>query len=320
MTAVTKPDATAPTAVAKRIDENVLALRERNAMVAQIRGTQWGLGIDSRTTKAVAHYCLTMGLDPVRHVEVLGGRIYLTAEFYQERGARLIRQGLVTIQPSEFINADPRLEQLTANPDQETAAWAKGEIVRRTKLRIEHNAPEDAKAIAVQRITVVATGMQVTGVNWCGVKAGKKDPVGDAEPTKTALTRAARRAWKQVADVIPGYGAEVKPIEEEARLLNGDLDPADEIEPEPPRPLLTGQSAEIAAGSEHPAPYAPAAEPRAVLRLPSWTGYSHAGEPIASVPTPDLEAIFLRLQDQPKYSVTADAIALVLEDRRGEAA
>jgi hypothetical protein len=95
MTAVTRTDQAALTRA--RVNENIAELRERNAMVAQIRGTQWGLGI--------------MGLDPVRHVEVLGGRIYLTAEFYQERGAKLIREGLVD--PSR---RRPRSSTATSKP------------------------------------------------------------------------------------------------------------------------------------------------------------------------------------------------------------
>ncbi len=221
-------------AVALRVEANVAQLRARNAMVAQIRGTQWGLGIDSRAARAVANYCLEMGLDPVRHVEVLGGRIYLTSEFYQERAAPLIRSGQVVPHEPEFINVDARLDALADDADAETAAWAKAEKVRRVKARIEHNAPEAAIATCVQRCTIAITGKTIVGVNWCGGGTRKKyasggvlkdaDPIGDLEPTKTSITRAGRRMWKQVADVIVEYGRQIKPIEARAQLINESLD------------------------------------------------------------------------------------------------
>jgi hypothetical protein len=246
----------ASTDVAKRVDANVQALRERNQMVAQIRGTQWGLGIDSRTARAVAHYCLELGLDPVRHVEVLGGRIYLTAEFYLERGAPFIRSGEIIPHEPEFINVDPRLEALAQDTDAETATWAKAEKLRRTKARIEHNAPEAAVSTCVLRLTIAATNKTLVGVNWCGGGTRKKlksggvlvdgDPIGDLEPTKTSITRAGRRAWKQVADVIMDYGKQVKPVEARAELINEDLAEGEipEAGTGEARPLLLGMSTE----------------------------------------------------------------------------
>jgi hypothetical protein len=37
--------------------------------------------------------------------------------------------------------------------------------------------------------------------------------VGDAEPTKTAETRAERRAWRQLAEVVSEYAQQVKRVE-----------------------------------------------------------------------------------------------------------
>jgi hypothetical protein len=246
------------TVMQKRIDQHVADLRARNAMVAQIRGTAWGLGIDSRVARAVSNYCLEMGLDPVRHVEVLGGRIYLTAEFYQERGAPLIRSGEVIPHEPDFINRDPRLDALITGDDKDVAEWAKGERTRRMKARIEHNAPEAAVSTCVQRLTIKATGQTVVGVNWCGGGTRKKitrnrqtgekieidaDPIGDLEPTKTSITRAARRAWKQVADVILDYGRQVKPIEARAEIISAEIE-----EPEPIAETAAAAPAQLGAG------------------------------------------------------------------------
>jgi hypothetical protein len=193
------------------VDEN----RARNALVQQIRGTIWGKEVSDIMARAVAQYCRENQLDAVRHVEVLGGRIYLTAEFYDERGAELLRAGVIVPAEPDYINADARLDELAKMGD----SWACAEEIRRKRERIRWGVPEDAKAAVVQRFIIAESGKAVVGVNWCGQKSGKRDPVGDAEPSKTAQTRARRRAWKQIADVIPGYAAMVRPIEERARAL-----------------------------------------------------------------------------------------------------
>jgi hypothetical protein len=190
-------------------------IRARNLMVAAIRGTQWGNNLSQDVQRSIAEYCRQNNLDPVRHVEILGGRIYLTAELYDEKGAHLIRTGVIRPDEPDYINADPRLDELEKKGD----AWAAEENVRRLRQRIAHNVPEKAAAAVVQRFWVHGTDTAIVGVNWCG-GTGKKDPVGDAEPAKTAATRARRRAWKQLADIIPGYAEIIQPIEATARMVS----------------------------------------------------------------------------------------------------
>jgi hypothetical protein len=205
------------TGVTKRVDARVAELRERNELVRQIRGAQWGKDLTEGAARAVAHYCNTNGLDATRHVEILGGRIYLTASFYEERGAPLLLTGQIRKDEPDFIQADDRLDTLATGGDE----WAIEERTRRARLRIKHAVPEAARGACIQRMHI-AGGATIVGVNWCGgvrpkTQYGKDaDPIGEAEPTKTAETRAARRAWKQLAEVIPGYGAAVKPIEASA--------------------------------------------------------------------------------------------------------
>ena len=232
-----RPEQTPGTAVAKRVDARVAELKERNELVAAIRGTQWGRDTSPQMARAVAHYCHENGLDPVRHVEILGGRIYLTAEFYDEKGAGLERSGVVIPDEPDIISADERLDKLAAEGDE----WAVAERTRRMRERIKHGVPEKVGAAVVQRFRLAATGHAVVGVNWCGGADGRKnDPVGNAEPTKTATTRARRRAWKQIADVIPEYARTVKPVEATARLASQQL-PVSVVERESgPRALVSG--------------------------------------------------------------------------------
>lgn len=213
------------------IDEN----RARNAVIQQIRGTIWSKEMNDGQIRALAQYCRENQLDAARHVEVLGGRIYLTAEFYDERGAELLRSGQIVPAEPDYVNADARLDEMAKAGDE----WAKDENDRRKRERIKWNVPEDAKAAVVQRFIIAGNGKAVIGVNWCGQKSNKRDPVGDAEPSKTAQTRARRRAWKQIADVIPGYGAIVRPIEEGARALAPILTVEAPETKRPTRPLLT---------------------------------------------------------------------------------
>jgi hypothetical protein len=187
------------------------AAKAQAAVAKAIRGTIWGKDCAPLVVDAVVAYCRQNHLDAVRHVEVLGGNIYLTSTFYDERGAPLLHSGEVVFAEPDYINVDPRLEELAKAGD----AWAIEERARRLKERIKWNVPEAAKAAVVQRAKL-RSGMDAVGVNWCG-GLQKRDPVGDAEPAKTAQTRARRRAWRQIADFVPSYAAAVRSIEQNAK-------------------------------------------------------------------------------------------------------
>lgn len=211
--------------------------RERNALIAAIRGTLWGKETTVEMARYIAQYCRENNLDAVRHVELLGGRIYLTAELYDEKGAPLIMDGTIIPDEPDYINADKRLDKLAEAGDE----WAKQESTRRQRARIDFNAPENALAICVQRFRIKASEATIVGVNWCGGGARTKDPVGDSEPTKTAQTRARRRCWKQIAQIIPGYAAIIGPIEEGVKAINDSLPVRTVEKPSTQRALLAAQ-------------------------------------------------------------------------------
>jgi hypothetical protein len=196
--------------------------RARNAMVTAIRGQMWSKDLSEMQMRSIGEYCHRNGLDPVRHIEVLGGRIYPTATLYEERAAPYIQDGTLIPHEPDHINADPRLDALASAGD----AWAIEEQTRRMRERIKHNVPEQAQGAVIARITVASTGKTVVGVNWCGKGLRMKkrkdgstyddDPVGGSEPSKTAITRAGRRAWKQVVAAVPQYGQQFERIEAQA--------------------------------------------------------------------------------------------------------
>lgn len=215
--------------VESRIAEN----KARNAVAAAIRGTVWSKDLSYEQVRAVAEYCRANGLDPIRHVEVLGGRIYLTATLYEERAAPLLQRGTVSLAEPDIISADARLDALAATGDE----WAKGEGTRRIRERIKWGVPEKAACAVVQRITLSSTGKTLVGVNWCGGGVRQRDPVGDAEPVKTAITRAARRAWKQVAEAVPQFGDQFSAMERAAEVAQREVVA---LQPEPEQPVIHG--------------------------------------------------------------------------------
>jgi len=146
---------------------------------AQMAATGWGKGLSEGEHHAVAQYAFATGTDPLRHWEVLGGRMYDRAELWLD---------LLPTHPDyagykrQFIHDDTRLGE--------------GERQIRRALRIEHGVPEEAKGAAI--VTIYKRGFELPfiGVNWAGNVGNKKDPVGEQDPTKTAETRAYRKAAK----------------------------------------------------------------------------------------------------------------------------
>jgi hypothetical protein len=191
----------------------------RTAMA--VAETGWGKNISPVARQAVVRYSMEIGADPVRHIYVLGGAVYLNAAFWMEIVAanpKFVRS------ETRFIHVDPR-----ATPE---------EADKRRVERVTYGAPEEAKGAAVVVLFYEGRGPFV-GVNWAG--CGKKspndsskwqDPVGEAEPTKTAESRAYRRAaikaepaWfrehprLQAAENVLAQGREIEERTSELREL-----------------------------------------------------------------------------------------------------
>lgn len=146
-------------------------LRRASAALAE---TGWGQNISPIARAAVARYMLEIGGDPARHCYVLGGNVYLNAEFYRDLCAA---NEDFDHDEVRFIHADARA--------------SKEEQAERAALRVQYAVPEDAPGAAIVTLHYKGRGPFV-GVNWAGVR--KNDPVGRDEPTKTAHSRAYRKA------------------------------------------------------------------------------------------------------------------------------
>lgn len=195
----------------------------------------WGKDVSPIARAAVVRYCLEVGADPVRHVHVLGGNVYLNAAFWMD---------LVAANP-KFVRAETVFIHDDERADQQ-------ERERRKAQRILLGVPENAKGAAIVTLFYDGERGPFIGVNWAGAK--KADPVGEQEPTKTAETRAYRRAAMKAepawfgkhprlkgAQELLVQGREVelqqRAIASGGALTPGDVDAADqETEPtgEPP--------------------------------------------------------------------------------------
>jgi hypothetical protein len=186
----------------------IILRRQANIVTAQIASTNWGKGMDPDTAKAVSDWGQRNGIDVTKEIFILGGNIYLNAEFYLNRLATLIERGRVLDWRQSFVNIDARLE---ASDDPLDRVEAK----RRRDARVRFNIPDEATAAVVTELELATMpGVPIIGVKWAPRSAS--DPIGKAFPQETALTRSARRCLKQAVRYLPEIASYVEGAEEDA--------------------------------------------------------------------------------------------------------
>lgn len=217
-----------------------IALRKNaNIVAAQIAGTNWGKGLDVATQRAVSDWGLRTGIDVATEIFVLGGNIYLNAQLYINRGIDLIMRGILLDYNQRFIQDDEQLDFIvrevlpaTASAEERAdlaiaQAAARREVRERRLLRIKHGAPHKPEIKAIVLTEIVLAAMPHTpfyGLKWCPHPNAKSDdPVGTQYPQESALTRSARRAWKQVVRQIPEVQRFIIGAEEDAAANVNDL-------------------------------------------------------------------------------------------------
>jgi len=187
-------------------------LQESAATIAQL---SWGQQLSDHARFAMARWCAAAGIDPVRHIDVLGGRIYDNANLYIDKLAatpEFLYDEVVILAPLDHRKIDPALVG-----GEESAARLRAQQqainAHRLALQMEYEIPSDINnfpdnaAAALVRL-YFRDGSMVEGVNWAGSRGRTKgkhestfDPVGDIEPVKTAITRAFRKAAKKKVPV-----------------------------------------------------------------------------------------------------------------------
>lgn len=179
--------------------------RQQNIVAAQIAGTNWGKGLDLATRRALSDWAMRAGLDPATELDVLGGRFYKNAQYYQRRLSELVEQNKVVYAYVEHVENDPRLAKIAADKtDPPRAARALGEMKRREDMRIQYGIPDKAVGASIFHIMLTNVGFEFSAAKWCGGGTRQKDPVGDEFPIETSETRALRRGMRLIAAQNPG--------------------------------------------------------------------------------------------------------------------
>lgn len=178
------------TALARVIDRDRM-VREAAAAIAN---QTWGKGLSRAEQAAVARYALEAGLDPVRHVHVLGGTPYINADGYREK-----------------LAADPNFEGMEFE-----------NITNDAEARKQWGVPAFAKAAYL--CTIYYKGRRPTTECGYAPKTEKKnskgnylDSIGMEFPHEKARTTATRRAAK---NVVPIWSRRLEQLETQIQELH----------------------------------------------------------------------------------------------------
>ena len=181
----------------------------------EIANTQWGGSISVDARKAVARWCMEAGLDPARHIYILGGKIYDNAEYYIDKLASMAtfhHAEIKLVAPLDHRKIDP--EAVGTEKATELRRMQQEMNAERLCLQMTWGVPPEANdhpdTSAAAVVTLYFTdGSTAQACNWAGSmgkkrppsqknpKGAPKDPIGDDSPVKTAITRALRKAAKQ---------------------------------------------------------------------------------------------------------------------------
>ena len=198
-----------------------------------------------QTRHALAVFCHTTGANPMTHVDILRGKPYLNAQYWSER---CVTHPLYLGHEQINISADAEekyreLEERARDRNDTQARIRMGRKADQVaEYRIEFSPPDDAthayvtlmrRLIPSAPLTKIKNGeitdlspytVTVAEANWAGgtrwpteeekkkgAKLRKYDPIGNADPEKTARTRSLRRA------AIRTFSAWVAQVEEVKR-------------------------------------------------------------------------------------------------------
>lgn len=164
--------------------------------VAQIAEKEWGKKLSPHFQHAIVRYALRAGLDPARHIYVLGGSIYVNAEAYMDIMAK-----------------HPEFKGMRIEAVMDNEGLPEADRTERRVARASLGIPDEAKGAFIVKIWKKGIDEPFVGWNWAGGGTRKHDPVGEEHPVLTAQTRAIRRAARQAFAV---WGENVMAIFEDA--------------------------------------------------------------------------------------------------------
>lgn len=284
--------------------------REVAAIQKMVQGLDWGSGNsvvrNENASLALAQFCRITKANPQIHVDVLGGKPYLNAEYWKDRVSsdplfyREEQREISAVSEEALRDRVARYRETAAGLDPSDQGRAMA-LSKALDLEIEADEIADARGlyrppewathvyetvivrfISAAPMEKIQAGeitdlepwlREVRECNWAGGRSntpGKKDPVGNAEPEKTARTRSYRRcATKAFPAWMSAYEEQIRKAE---TVMEG------EFEIISSREYDGGEQAVLSSGE--PA-RAESVEPK---ELPGTV------EPAAPVETPDLVA------------------------------
>lgn len=215
------------TAVAPR-RESLSASTRAAAVVA---GLSWAANLPAATAIAVAKWCERHDIDPVNELDVLGNKPIPNGRYWQRQIAKAANSGHIESVEEILVHHDPRLEALAKDGGAE-AEWAVGELAARKRLRILHGVPEEATGAAVVVVKIKGMEAPLKGCQWAGGGTGRKigsggvikrgaeaDPIGEAFPVESAITRAYGKVGRVACARNPAVYEQVRAVDLEAETL-----------------------------------------------------------------------------------------------------
>lgn len=222
--------------------------REMSKVAKQIEGLEWGKGYSPMTRATIAEFVQVTRANPVIHIDVLGGKIYLNAEFWadrirtdpyfydyeqydisrsvedaiRERAARMHERADTFAEGSdEHRKWKSRAYELEDEADDlniRRARWSAPAdvecVVETVIMRFINAAPlDEIRAGRISGETLEGYIVEVRECNWAG--GLKQDPVGNTHPAKSARTRSLRRcANKAFSAWMQNYESQITKAEE----------------------------------------------------------------------------------------------------------
>lgn len=212
--------------------------RMMNQVASAIANLSWGKALDVPTRRAIAEYCHKYGVDPLTEVDILGGNLYINADYWKRRMGELRQQGIIADFRLDHIHRDERLEKIMndTNAPAEYRRKATDEWYRTQFERARHNVPEQAAAACVCYIWLAVGGHPVEGCKWGGndtsvmqPRSGggsSPNPIVENNPELSVESQSIRRAMVMVASHLPAVLPNPEAMAADAKLLAASIDDA----------------------------------------------------------------------------------------------
>lgn len=194
-----------------KIQQAGLAAVERhktlNAVARMLEGCKWGdisgQSLSPQTRYGIARICDAYRADPLLHIHILGGRVYLNADYWTGKLNALPEldhwlQNNITKRYSTELReiAKQTFQDAKEFEDEDMKDQARrilGEARYADEARAYHGIPDDAEAAYETLVYLDGKAEPIREANHAP-NHPTRDPVGKARPEVTAKTRSLRRA------------------------------------------------------------------------------------------------------------------------------